>query len=302
MDDLATRVAQLRQSITLEAAKAIGFKPGSWQQKIFAAFFWLPAQRFARLAAGFDEQIETQGASAGMRWLLPHFARQVEVFGAGNIPQNGPLLVVSNHPGAFDGVVILAQFRRDDLKVIVSDVPFTRGLKAASRHMIYSTGNDMLLRMNAVRQSIRHLQSGGTLMLFPTGLVDPDPSFMPGADQALGDWSQSLEFFIRKAPDTQILPTVVSGVISPRYMNNYFARRQMTVRSRQKVAEYFEIVQLMVVQRDLGLFPRVSFGQPLSLKDPDSANDPKRMMDRIIASERELLKQHIFDAGYPLSL
>ncbi len=267
MESQSTQVSELRQSITAEASKAIGFKPGSWQQKFFSGFFWLPAQRFARLTAEFDGHIENEGASAGFRWLLPRFASQVDVRGAENIPSDGPLLIVSNHPGAFDGVVILAQCQRDDLMVIVSDVPFTRGMKAASQHMIFSTGNNMQLRMNAVRQSIRHLQRGGTLMLFPTGLVDPDPSFMPGADQALNDWSQSLEFFIRKAPETRVLPAIVSGVIAPKYMNNYFARRQKTVRSRQKVAEYFEIVQLMVVQRDLGLSPRVSFGQPLALSD-----------------------------------
>jgi hypothetical protein len=299
MDNQATRVAELRQSITAETSKAIGFKPGSWQQKFFSGFFWLPAQRFARLTAEFDGHIEKEGASAGFRWLLPHFASQVDVRGAENIPRDGPLLIVSNHPGAFDGVVILAQCQRDDLMVIVSDVPFTRGMKAASQHMIYSTGTDMQLRMNAVRQSIRHLQSGGTLMLFPTGLVDPDPSFMPGADQALNDWSQSLEFFIRKAPETQILPTIVSGVIAPKYMNNFFARRQKTVRSRQKVAEYFEIVQLMVIQRDLGLFPRVSFGKSLSQANFENDRDSAKMMDRINESAHVLLAEHITAAGYP---
>jgi hypothetical protein len=298
MDERLTQVLELRQSITLEASKAIGFKTGGWQQYLFSAFFRLPAQRFARLGASFDARIEIEGVTAGLRWLLPRFAKQVEARGVENIPPAGPLMVVSNHPGAFDGVVILAQFHRDDIKVIISDVPFTRGMRAATRHLIYSTGEDMQERMNAVRQSIRHLQSGGTLMLFPTGLVDPDPSFMPGTEQALDDWSQSLEYFIRKVPETRILPTIVSGVIAPKYMNNFFARRQKTVRRRQKVAEYFEIVQLMVIQRDLGLSPRVSFGQPLTIADLGDAGDSAGMMSRINQSARELLADHIAAAGY----
>jgi hypothetical protein len=302
MNDQPTQVNELRRSITLEASKAIGFRPGGWQQKIFSALFWLPAQRFARLGAEFDAHVEKEGVTAGLRWLLPRFASRVEARGVENIPQQGPLLVVSNHPGAFDGVVILSQLQRDDIKVIVSDVPFTRGLKAASQYMIYSTGENMQERMNAVRQSIRCLQSGGTLMLFPTGLVDPDPAFMPGAELALNGWSQSLEFFIRKVPETRILPAIVSGVIAPKYMNNFFARRQKTVRSRQKVAEYFEIVQLMVIQRDLGLASRVSFGQPLTPADFGNTRDSAKMMDRIIESTRELLVDHVTEAGYSNNL
>jgi hypothetical protein len=302
MNDQPTQVNELRRSITLEASKAIGFRPGGWQQKIFSALFWLPAQRFARLGAEFDAHVEKEGVTAGLRWLLPRFASRVEARGVENIPQQGPLLVVSNHPGAFDGVVILSQLQRDDIKVIVSDVPFTRGLKAASQYMIYSTGENMQERMNAVRQSIRCLQSGGTLMLFPTGLVDPDPAFMPGAELALNGWSQSLEFFIRKVPETRILPAIVSEVIEPKYMNNFFARRQKTVRSRQKVAEYFEIVQLMVIQRDLGLASRVSFGQPFTPADFGDTQDSAKMMDRIIESARELLVDHVTAAGYSNNL
>ncbi len=288
-----TRVAELRESITSEASKAIGIKPASLQEKIFRMFFWPPAQRFARLVASLDDHIEQDGLTEAMRWLLPRFASQVEVNGAENIPSTGPVLVVSNHPGAFDGVVILAQFQRNDIKLIISDVPFTRGLSAGSRHMIFSTGDDMHERMGAVRQSIRHLQSGGVLMLYPTGLVDPDPSFMPGADQALGEWSPSLELFLRKVPETQILPTIISGVIAPKYMNNIFARRQKTVRNQQKVAEYFEIVQLMVVQRDLGLSPRVSFGKPLTPADFSGPCESVGVLECIIDRARGLLAEHI---------
>ncbi|MBP1693711.1 MAG: hypothetical protein H6Q37_1594 [Chloroflexi bacterium] len=286
-------VSFLRQSITIEAGKAIGFKPDSWQQKLFGALFWLPAHRFASLCAEFDFQIEQNGVTQAMRWVLPRFASQVSVSGAENIPQGGPLLVVSNHPGAFDGVVILAQFKRDDIKFIVSDVPFLRGVPAAEPHMIYSDWGSIHGRMNAVRQSIRHLQGGGVLVIYPTGLVDPDPSFMTGAEQALEDWSHSLELFLRKAPNTQVLPTIVSGIIAPRFLNNFLARRQSTVRNRQKVAEYMEMVQLMVIQKNLNLTPRVSFGKPLMLADLGGIDQPSEWLGRLIQSTRQLLVEHV---------
>lgn len=298
MTDQATKPVILRRSITHEASLAIGFRPGSWQEKVFSLFFWLPAQRFARLAAALDARIGEQGLSSALRWILPRFASQVTASGIENIPQEGPLLLVSNHPGAFDGVVILAQMPRDDVKLIASDVPFTRGLIAASQHMIYSTGEDMHARMSAVRQSIRHLQNNGVVMLFPTGLVDPDPSFMPGAVEALKDWSPSLAYMLHKAPETRVLPVIVSGVIAPRFMENPFARRQPTIRHQQKVAEYFEIVQLFILQRELGLYPRVSFGQPLDFTEGNQLDHPSKIMERITASASGLLQAHCVQAGY----
>jgi hypothetical protein len=290
-----TNADELRRSITREACKAIGFKPKSWQEQLFSAIFRLPAGRFANLAAEFDNRIAQEGVSNAMRWLLPRFARQVTVQGAENIPATGPLMLVSNHPGAFDGVVILAQMPRDDIKIIVSDVPFTRGMQAASRHMIYSTGEDMHERMNALRQSVRHLRNDGALMLFPTGLVDPDPSFMPGAAQALEGWSDSLEFFLRQAPETQLLPVIVSGVIAPKYLNNPLARRQKTVRSRQKAAEYMEVAQLMVLHTELGLTPRVSFGKPLGLA---GLQGEAGVMPEIIRQAGLLLEDHLNTNSY----
>jgi hypothetical protein len=292
MPENVTRVNVLRESITDEACKAIGFKSGSWQWRIFSGLFWVPAQRFSKMAAEFDNHIEKDGVTAALRWMVPRFASKVEVYGAENIPADGPLLVVSNHPGAFDGIVILAQFHRDDIKMIVSDVIFTRGLQAGSKHMIYSSGDDAMERMNAVRQSVRHLQRNGLLMLFPTGLVDPDPSFMPGAEQALEGWSASLEYFVRKVPETRILPTIISGVIAPKYLNNPLARRQRTVRSRQKVAEYLEMAQLMIVQRDLGLTPQISFGRTFSLAEQAGSVQQADFMQTIVAEARKLLSEH----------
>lgn len=292
MQTFSTDQETLRKSITLEASKAAGIKPGTWQDRLFTRLFWLPAQRFSRLGTEFDHRIAQDGITSAIRWLLPKFARQVTVNGAENIPLKGPVLLVSNHPGAFDGLVILAQLQRDDIKVIVSDVPFTRGFQAAKQHLIFSTGNDTQERMSAVLQSLRHLRKGGVLMLFPTGLVDPDPACMLGAEQSFNDWSPSLEFFLRNAPDTRLLPVIVSGIIEPKYLNNFITRREKTVRSRQKLAEYFEIGKLMIVQKDLGLTPQISFGPTITLNE--LSDEPgESIMDRIIQIARQLLIQHI---------
>jgi len=84
--------------------------------------FWLPAQLFARLADGVEQNIDQFGLAEAARRLLPRFVDDVKVTGVERIPQHGPLLVASNHPGAYDSVAILANLPRPDLKVVVSDV------------------------------------------------------------------------------------------------------------------------------------------------------------------------------------
>jgi hypothetical protein len=51
------------------------------------------------------------------------------------------LLVAANHPGAADGLVIAAALRRDDLKVVISDVPFTRAVPYGRKYLIYTPSN-----------------------------------------------------------------------------------------------------------------------------------------------------------------
>ena len=50
--------------------------------------------------------------SAGSQWLLSQLVTGVTVRGAEAIPLTGPLIVVSNHPGAYDSVAILASLPR----------------------------------------------------------------------------------------------------------------------------------------------------------------------------------------------
>lgn len=286
-------LSQFRRSITREASLAAGFQPGSWQEKLFSTLFFFPAHQFAKLGKSFDEDIARCGLGFAAEQIIANFVTQVKVQGAENIPQDGPLIIASNHPGAFDGLVIIAQIKRDDLKLIVSDVPITRNFRETSRHLIYSTGVDHQERMTAVRQSLRHLGQGGSLLLFPTGLVDPDPAFMSGADQALKDWSPSLEYFMRKIPGASLLPVIVSGVLAPEYLDHWLARRQKSVRAQQKVAEYLEVAHMIMFSKKLKLVPCITFGVPLSTQDLIGEKSEDRLNSAINEAVYELLMQHL---------
>jgi len=90
------------------------------------------------VAARFDENVATYGFREAVIRLLPRFTSGVRAQGTERIPVDGPLLMLSNHPGTVDGLVIAAQLPRPDLKTIISGVPFIRSRRAAAYHLILS--------------------------------------------------------------------------------------------------------------------------------------------------------------------
>ena len=212
MAEKAIQTVALRQHIVDEVVWAMGFKADSWQRKVLGPLFWWPANRFAQVLTGFEGDIAEAGISAAAEELFRPFVKGTDIRGAETIPRTGPLLIVSNHPGAYDIACILTGANRDDIKMIVSTVPLARHLPDLNSHLIPIT-REAHKGMRGVRQAIRHLRSGGALQIFPTGVVDPDPDVLPGAYEALENWSPSIELMLKKAPDAQLLVTIVSGVL-----------------------------------------------------------------------------------------
>ena len=81
----------------------------------------------------------------------------------------------------------LLWFRKGDFLAYFS----LKALKGSSKYLIY-TPYDIRQRAAVVREAIRHLQGGGLLIIFPTGKIDPDPAFLPGASGSLEGWSKSV--------------------------------------------------------------------------------------------------------------
>lgn len=256
--------AELRRAISTEIWVAAGLPRHSPLQPLLQPLVWPPAHRFANLAAEFDRRVALDGWTAAMQWVVPHFVDGVEARGADRVPATGPLVVASNHPGSYDSLAIASSLGRDDLRILVSDVPFLRSMYAASRHFIY-TGPDPHQRMVVLRESERHLQAGGALLVFATGVVDPDPALLPGAAASLQDWSPSLALLLRRVPDSRLVATLVSGVLAPSALHHPLTRLRREPRMRQFLAEFIQISQQVWFGRRFGLRPQVRYAAPLSL-------------------------------------
>jgi hypothetical protein len=252
--------------------------------------FRYPAAQLGRICARAEEAARTLGITGSARRILPDFSMQVSARGTEKIPHEGPLLVVSNHPGGLDSVALLSSIPRKDVNVVISDVPFTRAFEAAGRHFVYTPRNPAG-RMAALKASVGRLKQGEALLIFPHGEVEPDPEICPPllAAAAVAGWSRSVELMLRKVPDTRLITAIASGVVLPRYARSRLTKIRRSAARRQKVAEVMQFVRQAFSPGSVKLNIRLSFADPVEgrmLLDKDC-------MPTVIAMARSLLADHI---------
>jgi hypothetical protein len=283
------QVRILKQRITDEIFFALGLGRSGFARRALGGLFSLPAGHFARICARLENEVSRGGLQAGALSVLDDFALQLHTWGTENIPPQGPLLVVCNHPGAYDSLAITATIPRHDLTLVASDVGFTRALTATSAHLIY-VSTDPIERMNALRDSIQHLKNGGAILLFARGDVEPDPAFMAGASETMQQWSSSIEIMLRKVPQTQLLVSIASGFILPRFARSPIIKLRKEPFHQQKMAELFQILQQLIFPRSIGKIDvNISFARPVCTDELAG----EKIMLAVIRLARQHLQEHI---------
>ena len=240
-----------------EGAEALGWERGR-PGGAFARELLRPvARRIAREFAACDEVFATRALPDAARWTLDHFSASVEVAGLERVPRRGPILLVANHPGLTDAVALIAALDRPDLRIIAADYPFLHAMRGLGPRLIFldaSRGS----RLGWIRAVSRDLRQGGVVLLFPAGGLEPDPAVL-GAEGALLPWSDSVGLIARLAPDSQIVPAAVTGVLSARAFAHPLTRIRRTPRDRQRVATLLQ----MIDPRYRPVTARIAFGAPL---------------------------------------
>lgn len=283
-------IPDLRENLINEIFKAAGFSESGWLRKIGGRLFNKPVDRFAAIVSRFDEVIGAEGFPAGAADALNSFSQHVEVRGAETLPTDGPLIIAGNHPGALDGLCVLANLPRQDIRFVVSGVPVTESLPNARNYLIFAPG-DKHERMLAIRSMIRHLHQGGCVLIFPTGRLDPDPDNLPGAEQALDMWSPSLEILLRRVPDARVVVAITGGVLAPQALNHPLTHLQKGWR-RQKLAELIQLSRMVSNPHAYDIHPRVTFSVPIVLSPPDSTPEKQDYLPTLIGYAKQTLLSH----------
>jgi hypothetical protein len=296
MTERRTNIGVLTRNISDEMLRVMGLPDRSHLRLLLRPILWPSASRFAELAASFDRKVAEEDLRAAARMVLARMNAALQVRGVEHVPTDGPLLVASNHPGTVDGLAILAALPRRDLKVIATGIPFTKGLPRTSQHLIY-VPREGQGRLNVVREAIRHLRQGGALLLFPGGNVEPDPALVPGAEEALGRWSQSIGHILRAVPQTKVLLGMVSGVLSNKVLQSPLSHIVAEEKDRQKLAEFLQVAQQMLFPWSIRLFPRLTFGHPFTVQEASRSLEPRPLTEGIVARARRLLADHVDWSG-----
>ncbi|MGF1752532.1 lysophospholipid acyltransferase family protein [Vibrio makurazakiensis] len=138
---------------------------------------------------------------------------EVESGSVQNIPNEGPVVIVANHPlGAIEGVILadLVGSVRKDVKVLANQI--LKRLPELDDLFIgidvFNGKDSQRTNTKAVRDAHRHLADGGLLIVFPAGEV----SAYHRGEKKLTDieWSQSVAKFVKRNQATTV-PIYISG-------------------------------------------------------------------------------------------
>ncbi len=224
-----TKILHIARS---EMASHVAGNRGPLARRAAEITFHPAALALARSLAAFDDDLARLGSLRraslcmldryGVRARLTDDAggpHDVEARRAA-LPERGPLLVVSNHPGLYDALALFSAIGRDDLAVIAAERDLLLALPHVSRHLLAAKPGaraGLSLRIAA-----RHLARGGTLLHFPAGRIEPDPRLLARErkEEALHPWMPGLDLLLalasRVRPDLVVVPAIVSGVVSLR--------------------------------------------------------------------------------------
>jgi hypothetical protein len=270
----------------------MGLKHPNWITRSIYPIFRSPTRRMAGYLVEVDRNITDIGWNSAVKQFMTHLVSNVHLVGQDSIPREGPLMVIANHPAAYDVVILAACVPREDLKIIASDIPIVQIMPHIYQHSIPVPYN-IPSRLQTVRSAITHLKDAGSILIFPRGNVEPDPAVTPGAEQSMEGWSQSVEIFLRSVPETISVVAAVSGMLSAAWFKNPLIKLWKKYEQRQKVAEIFQVASQLLTGRTPAATPMINFSPPLSIDDLGGVNAPEgALLKSLVAQVQRLLHDH----------
>ena len=226
-----------------------------------------------------------KGAS---QWLVEIAAKGMHIHNPEQVPAQGPVLFLCNHAGLGDAFALLMASPRYDTKIMAFDFGILPGLEMMRRHVVII---DKAQPHFSLRESLRHLQAGESILLYPRGEIEADPAlYLDEALASLSDWSFSPEFFLRHVPALVVVPVAAGGVISRRALRNPLVRRYRDSDKRHFLAATFQMMFPFYRDPVISLF----FGRALPGEQASRDNVQRQMAELlhcVHAEQQSLMNQ-----------
>ena len=270
-----------------DLVNSIGWQDSPRLAKLLRTLSRPAARKFARQMHEFDTQTGEKDLATASRFMLEKYVKDVRVYGLERIPSQGPILALSNHPGMTDTLCLFAAINRPDLRIIALDRPFLQSLPNVSRQLFFIS-DDSKERLSAVRKAAAHLRGGGAVLTFPAGKIEPDPQVYPGALESLNTWTDSAGVFLRFAPETRILPMLVSNVLWKKVVSNPITKLKKDREDREKLGAAFQLLAQVIFNLH-PLIVTVQVGEPVGLTEIGSTELPA-IHEAVLARMRTLIE------------
>jgi hypothetical protein len=264
---------------------SLGRENKKFGRRTLGWLFKSSARRFTHQVLDYDHSVAQYGLHAGSRIFLQPLLKELVVEGQENIPESGPVIFLSNHPGMTDTVSLFASIPRPDLRIVAAERPFLRALPATDPHLIY-VNSDPSQRTEVLRTVGGHLRAQGAVLTFPGGEIEPDPAVLPGAVEALDRWSSSIGIFTRLMPGGMIIPVIVSGVLAAKATYHPLTRIRRLAKDRERLGATIQILSSVVFP---ALWPdlwhvtvHVRFASPIRPADLVPLHDPQIITNAVI--------------------
>ncbi len=258
-----------------------------------------PLHKFALMADEYDLRIEQDQLPEATKWFLKHFITSLTISGQENIPNEGPLLIIPNHAGGVDFLTIMASITRKDFRVISNNHAIIDPLTFLPNHLLF-TGEESNDRYAVIFSVLEQLKKGHAVLVFPAGLLEPDPKLIPGALDHLDYWSASLGIFVKKIPNLQILPVVIGGTVSPSIYNSFFAKIRNNTKNRAKTAILMQYMVQLMWPGKIPLDIEVTIGNPIQREKLPFDAHPKIITDEIVRRQKLFMSTVYSDCSKPL--
>lgn len=233
----------LRKAVRRDLLSALGLPDDHPAARIVATLAAPAIRAFCQQAQGFDRVVARHGMAAAAAHQLDRWGVRVEAGSAPELPAEGPLLVLANHPGMSDTLALMTLFgQRSDARFLAERNAMLTAMPALREHLLFLDA-PVEPRPRGLRRAARHLREGGALVLFPAGRIEPDPALHPSdAAASLERWSESAALLMRRVPELRVAVVTLHGVIHPRAQGHWLTRLRRTREGRERLGAMLQFV------------------------------------------------------------